>query len=102
MIAAIWPRATPSVTPPTAWKPSNALLTSRTSSMTHPEPRHAGGQRPNDAAAKGEQDHDEHGAEQERTVLRVRRYLQFTHEKHERTHREATDNPNSSTHLHNT
>src|SRR2546428_259202 len=36
MIAAIWPRATPSVTPATAWKPSNALRTLCTSSTQCP------------------------------------------------------------------
>src|SRR6266568_518592 len=85
MIAAIWPRATPSVTPPTAWKPSNALRTSRTSSMTHPEPGHASGQRADDAAGKGEQDHDEHGAE---------------HERHERAHRGAPEAPHAAEQRH--
>src|SRR5213593_2510452 len=80
MIAAIWPRATPSVTPATAWKPSKALRTLRTSSMTHPQARHARGQRADDAARKCEQDHDQYGAEHERPVLGVRGDLLVQHE----------------------
>src|SRR5262249_34759755 len=96
MIAAIWPRATPSVTPSTAWKPSNALRTSRTSSKTHPQARHAGGQRTDDAAGKGEQDHDEHGAEHERPVFGVRRDLLIQYEQHECAHRGAPEAPHAA------
>src|SRR5438046_2833279 len=100
MIAAIWPRATPSVTPPTAWKPSNALRTSRTSSMTHPEPRHAGGQRADDAAGKGEQDHEEDGSEDRPPILGVRRYLLVQHQQDEGAHRGAPEAPHAAEQRH--
>src|SRR5262245_28167248 len=100
MIAAIWPRATPSVTPATAWKPSKALRTSRTSSMTHPQPGHAGRQRADDAAGKREQDHDQHGPEHERPVLGVRGDLLVQHEQDERAHRGTPEIPHAAEQRH--
>src|SRR3990172_9764558 len=85
MIAAISPRATARLTPATAWKPSKAFWTPRTSST--PEPREApaaGVEGADDAARKREQEHHQDRAEHERPVLGVGRDLLVQHERHER------------------
>src|SRR3990167_6379806 len=86
MIAAISPRARARLTPATAWKPSNALWTSRTSST--PEPQEAPApvvERTDEPAGEREQQHDQDRAEHERPVLGVGRDLLVQHEQHERT-----------------
>src|SRR5713226_3663900 len=100
MIAAIWPRATPRVTPATAWQPSNALRTSRTSSMARAQARHRGRQRPDDAAREGEEDHGQHRAEDEGPVLGVRGELLVQHEQDERAHRGAPEAPHPAEQRH--
>src|SRR5881396_278829 len=73
MMAAISPRATARLTPPTASNPPNALRTSRTSSTAAtPEAPGGGVQRADDPAREHEQQHDEHRAQDERPVLGVR------------------------------
>src|SRR5687768_2070645 len=85
MMAAICPRVTPRLTPPTAWKPSNDLRMSRTSSTARPQQAVAGGvERAHDPTRKHEEEHDQDGAEDERPVLRVRRDLLVQHQQHER------------------
>src|SRR5436309_1245090 len=81
MIAQMDPLPTVRSTPATAWKPSNAFRTPRTSSTPgSSEPAAEAAQRPDDAARKREQQDDEQRAEDERPVLRVRRDLLVQHE----------------------
>src|SRR5918996_1512560 len=91
MMAAICPRATPRLTPPTAWKPSNDLRMSRTSSTPRPQPVPGGVERAHDAAREHEEQHDEHRPEDEGPVLRVRGDLLVEHEQDERPHRGAVE-----------
>src|SRR5918911_4170455 len=69
MMAAIWPGATATLTPPTATKPSNALRMSRTSSTARP-PQPASDQRggAGETAGEDEQQHDQDRTEHERPV----------------------------------
>src|SRR5512134_417222 len=73
MMALIEPRGTLRLTPATAWKPSKARATPRTSSMMRPaaEPAPDGLRRPGDAAGEDEEQHDEDAAQDERPVLGV-------------------------------
>src|SRR5437867_4634079 len=67
MMALMEPRGTVRLTPPTAWKPSKLLRTSRTSS-TGPSPRQAAPDqagRSRDAAGEDEEEEDENGPEDE-------------------------------------
>src|SRR5688572_11863455 len=86
MMAAICPRATPRLTPPTAWKPSNDLRMSRTSSTARPQAVPGGVERAHDPARKHEEQHDEDAAEDEGPVLRVRGDLLVEHEEDEGAH----------------
>src|SRR6266852_7886248 len=85
MMALTEPRGTEKLTPPTAWKPSKLLRSSRTSSTGRPSgeatPETKGGAR--DPAGKDEEEHDEDGAENEGPVLRVRDDLLVEPEEHE-------------------
>src|SRR6266567_1878260 len=85
MMALTEPRGTEKLTPPTAWKPSKLLRSSRTSSTRRPPrepaPEAKGGAR--DPSGKDEEKHDEDGAEDEGPVLRVRDDLLVEPEEHE-------------------
>src|SRR6266850_585453 len=85
MMALTEPRGTEKLTPPTAWKPSKLLRSSRTSSTRRPPrepaPETKGGAR--DPSGKDEEEHDEDGAEDEGPVLRVRDDLLVEPEEHE-------------------
>src|SRR6266852_4388238 len=84
MMALTEPRGTEKLTPPTAWKPSKLLRSSRTSSTRRPPrepaPEAKGGAR--DPSGKDEEKHDEDGAEDEGPVLRVRDDLLVEPEEH--------------------
>src|SRR5690349_10849244 len=72
MIAAIWPRSTCRLTPPTAMKPSKLLRTSRTSSMAHaaqPPGERLG--RSGQPAREDEEEHHQDDAQHEGPVLGV-------------------------------
>src|SRR2546422_480375 len=85
MMALTEPRGTEKLTPPTAWKPSKLLRSSRTSSTRGPSPEpppEAEGGAGN-SPGKDEEKHDENGAEDEGPVLRVRDDLLVEPEEHE-------------------
>src|SRR5712692_5184547 len=97
MIAQMDPLPTVRSTPATAWKPSNAFRTPRTSSTPgSSEPAAEAAQRPDDAARKREQQDDEQRAEDERPVLRVRRDLLVQHEQDQRADGRAVEIPHAA------
>src|SRR6202008_972526 len=90
------------LTPPTATKPPKTLTRSRTSSTAplgaarpaeEPPGEHADGAR--DAAGKAEQEHDQHGPEHQRPVLRVRDDLLVQENQDERADARAEERPHT-------
>src|SRR5687768_16951225 len=97
MMAAICPRATPRLTPPTAAKPSNDLRMSRTSSTARPQkPVPRGVERAHDAAREHEEQHDQDAAQDEGPVLRVRGDLLVQHEQNERADGRPVEVPHAA------
>src|SRR5262245_18861950 len=94
MMAAICPGFTRRLTPATAWNPSKALRTSRTSSTGHPpQPPPAGIQRAHDAAGEHEEQHDEDRPQHERPVLGVRGDLLVEDQKDQRAYGRPPEMP---------
>src|SRR5437016_1767179 len=106
IVAQIERCGTTSVTPATAWKPANALRTSRTSSTPHPfDPADQAPQGAHDAAGEQEEQGDQEGPQDERPVFRVRGDLLVEDDQDQgadrttrrRTHRHAATSPTVST-----
>src|SRR6266542_4062679 len=100
--AAISPRATARLTQLTAMKPSKALRRERTSSMAHRlrcRPRfltpaaRCVGQRADDPAGEGEEEHDQHRAENERPVFGVGGDLLVEEDERSRAYRRPPEMP---------
>src|SRR5580704_10090197 len=102
MIALIEPRGTVKETPPTAWKPSKLLRTSRTSSTGRPplEPAPERGHRAADAAREDEEQDHENGAEDQRPVLGVGDDLLVEPDQHQGSDRGTVERPHPAEQRH--
>src|SRR5262245_15130258 len=101
MMAAIRPRSTFTLTPPTAMKPSKLLRTSRTSSTAcAPQPARECLRRAGQTAGEHEEQHDEDHAQHERPGLRIGGDLLIEEDQHQRAKRRSVEGPHAAQQRH--